>query len=923
MVDEVEPQKPGIVGAETLMESIQNCHVSIEESRRRLLPLLTLLEEHDGNPKNSNSLQYADFTDGQIAHEILDFTESAFASTDTLMIRLGDSGLISMESHCDGNSNVVRENVLTGDDQSVYLLMASNCIAKAFEFITGNFFKLAEADSVSSFNSGSGPFDDSTSSIAEGVNEGEEFKIQPCMARLAELALRMINIQSLLPPSIIPPTRVHHLKNHDDDSGDEEDTEVTFTSISHTYAQYQRRCLRSRSKQVISNLVELRRLAQSQNCFVSDILEEERKRQQLELTGGAILDDDDLNGGHDGHGGLDGYGADTVTQREQPHAQTITVILGEASSLIQPLAAWRDAIPPDAENTNCSMLRKMCQEAMDVLDHESQNLAVTVGSWFGKDQRGIYALEHDKDAGNSQESADLLSMEAALEEMAFSCQVISRYCVFSQQTVVNHKVTTTTDRNHDSNLQNLLTEQSLHYSTLETRLATLQFAQALSLASPQLIELGRQNLKVPSIVEDAHYLCVRAIERAAGTRSERAIWTVGHWICETWGVDESGGIGSGGGVFRALMEGVGCTAEKSMKMPHQNESDRVETMSKIENSFAAALLESMDDDIGHDENAVGTGTAPPSGGMSSALWEKIGVGEKFGENKEKIMQTKIDAELCALNGIYAAANACSALSGLFAELVEERLQDEGVANGGKRTGGKSSMLTFARDELASHSRSYQRLLQQRVRSLITDWCGADDVFDCDGRLCLQNLRLFIENEVYNLDSASFKTLENEDRLEVEIIGPVRKSQIFIEVGQDKCDVAVILHMAEAMSLKSTEIILDLLFRGNKAFNDWGALLLSKQVRMLQNLYCGLVLDSTNTGTTAINTASILEQFERINQAVSILQLEKPSDWLAFAYQVGESNDTNLTVDEIQKVMRLRVDFSEDAIMKVCSQLKAC
>jgi len=292
------------------------------------------------------------------------------------------------------------------------------------------------------------------------------------------------------------------------------------------------------------------------------------------------------------------------------------------------------------------------------------------------------------------------------------------------------------------------------------------------------------------------------------------------------------------------MEGVGCTSEKPIEMPQQNESDRLGAMSKLENSFAAALLESMDDDIGHDVSAVGVGRGPPSEGMSSALWEKIGVGGKFGENQEKIMQIKIDAELCALNGIYAAGNACSALSGLFAELVEECLQDEGVADSSVRTTGKSSMLAFARDELASHSRSYERLLKQRVRSLITDWCGADDVFDCDGRLCLQNLRLFIENEEYNLDSASFKTQESEERLEVEIIGPVRTSQIFIEVGQDKCDAAVTLQMAEAMSWKSTEIILDLLFRGDKAFNDWGAMLLSKQVRMLQNLYCGLVLDST-------------------------------------------------------------------------------
>jgi hypothetical protein len=54
--------------------------------------------------------------------------------------------------------------------------------------------------------------------------------------------------------------------------------------------------------------------------------------------------------------------------------------------------------------------------------------------------------------------------------------------------------------------------------------------------------------------------------------------------------------------------------------------------------------------------------------------------------------------------------------------------------------------------------------------------------------------------------------------------------------------------------------------------------------------------------------------------VSILQLEKPSDWLQFSYKVGESDQTNLTADEIQKIMGLRVDFSEEAIARVCIQI---
>jgi hypothetical protein len=188
--------------------------------------------------------------------------------------------------------------------------------------------------------------------------------------------------------------------------------------------------------------------------------------------------------------------------------------------------------------------------------------------------------------------------------------------------------------------------------------------------------------------------------------------------------------------------------------------------------------------------------------------------------------------------------------------------------------------------------------------------------------------LFIESEVYNLDGASFRTVEGEDRIESEMIGPIRRSQIFEEIRQDKCDAVVVMQIAEAMSWKSAEIIMQVLLQGHTRFTEWGALLLSKQVRMLQNIYCGLVLDSdglsgatlAKAGNSSISTASILTQFERVNQAVSILQLEKPSDWLAFSYKVGESGETNLTGDEIQKIMSLRVDFSEEAIARVCIQI---
>lgn len=75
----------------------------------------------------------------------------------------------------------------------------------------------------------------------------------------------------------------------------------------------------------------------------------------------------------------------------------------------------------------------------------------------------------------------------------------------------------------------------------------------------------------------------------------------------------------------------------------------------------------------------------------------------------------------------------------------------------------------------------------------------------------------------------------------------------------------------------------------------------------------------NAGAVGGNTGEILRQFQKLSQAITILQLEKPSDWAAFAYEVGDSQENNLTKYEIKKIMSLRVDFSEEAIAAVCGE----
>lgn len=146
----------------------------------------------------------------------------------------------------------------------------------------------------------------------------------------------------------------------------------------------------------------------------------------------------------------------------------------------------------------------------------------------------------------------------------------------------------------------------------------------------------------------------------------------------------------------------------------------------------------------------------------------------------------------------------------------------------------------------------------------------------------------------------------------------------------------------------------------KKFTDWGALLLSKQVRTVQDILCNSLLlcprnngsssSSSDAGTLTssnhendaensagvISTAPIFEIMEPLAKAVTILQLEKPSDWTNFKYnhnspakqnngQNGSSNNRSnnnsgnkgLSNEDVKHLMCCRVDFSLEAVEKAC------
>ena len=155
-----------------------------------------------------------------------------------------------------------------------------------------------------------------------------------------------------------------------------------------------------------------------------------------------------------------------------------------------------------------------------------------------------------------------------------------------------------------------------------------------------------------------------------------------------------------------------------------------------------------------------------------------------------------------------------------------------------------------------------------------------------------------------------------------------------------------------LSHRISEAVIDTILIERKPFTEWGSLLFSKQVRMVENFLCDIIIATLGTGaiTTAVagngsedivsggarndvttgNTSGVLQRFQRLSRAVAVLQLGRPSDLSVFSYNFGNDGDWNnndcgrhnagLNSEEIRRIMLLRVDFSEDAVASVCGTL---
>jgi hypothetical protein len=159
--------------------------------------------------------------------------------------------------------------------------------------------------------------------------------------------------------------------------------------------------------------------------------------------------------------------------------------------------------------------------------------------------------------------------------------------------------------------------------------------------------------------------------------------------------------------------------------------------------------------------------------------------------------------------------------------------------------------------------------------------------------------------------------EDDARLHKILIQPMQDCRLLQSF--EKCDLEVLRSLCQEIARNLSNLFLDAILSKTipKRFTDWGSLLLSKQVRIVQNhLQSSMERAASNdVATSQQGHASVVpvltKQWERLSQAVTILQLEKPSDWL-FYYQ----SSSLFSPQELQGILQLRVDFSAEAIGSV-------
>lgn len=628
----------------------------------------------------------------------------------------------------------------------------------------------------------------------------------------------------------------------------------THVEICKLYTKYQRQLLRHRSKPSIANLATIRKEANKHSVSVISFIESQIELQQQQQNVEDLGDGQDNGDSHE------------ISTEDKPHAAAITSILGEGSSLIHPLLLWKSGVETALLHLEQKELDSTSKNSINAIEKDVQvvlqDLCHETIKELHKEAKKLAMSVNEWFVCDIRELDEI--SDEVLEEIAFVCQVINRYIQFSSplEEEENEKI---------DSFDNLLIELILLYVAKESNWIKKSISSARTLAQPVQLIMGVPRF-VPSVVEDTYYISQRSLERASGTLSSKAISMLSNYVVEVWNVN--------GAVHDSLMLQEGCCV-----IPEEKDEQITPTTPK---SSFGLLLNKLE------REKEGGKKAPSSG------------------DNIDVHQIQMDTQLCLLNGIHAASMACVSLSTLFDTLLpeEDTTEKENILQVTK----ESTMIQLAKEEILTYSKSYQNLLREQISQFLQEWIGIVQntqqkpplVASLPHSPCLHRMFYYFSNQDYNLNSVTLQEAESDGRMD-QMLSPIKQSRLIHELEHEKCDDAVSLHIMSIFSHQIALMILSTLL-SQKKFSEWGSLLLSKQIRTLEGYLCSVILGNDSSS----NTSLILQEFQKLAQAITILQCGKPADWAAFEGEVGDSA-FDLSKEEIRKVMNMRIDWTPEMI----------
>ncbi|CAM9593874.1 unnamed protein product [Ectocarpus sp. 4 AP-2014] len=621
-------------------------------------------------------------------------------------------------------------------------------------------------------------------------------------------------------------------------------------------------------------------------------------------------------GGGGGDASEGGKGGAAAAADPHPHITALATVLGEGSKLMVRLA-------------ESSQGDGVTEPVAELLHKDSKTQAVKILEWFQHDadlpkwqaqvsgrtagQRAAAAGGGSRPSsaptsgngrggggsgggggsrgGGGESLFDARGMDFVIDEMALACQYCHRYLDF-----VADDLGLPEDQSSEFYAQVRLIEGA--YVQLEDAYCLRSVEEAMRIAEPIEVQDGTY---VSSMVEDASFLVHKSLRRSVSTRSEQAIMAVCNRVTE---------ILDPHAPEPCFFGGLATEADHTVPV---GRGDGEKGSDQQPDDFSTALAKALEEAA--DEHSGPRGEGSGDGGAAGS-----GMGEGFGEVK---------GAMVGINSVHVALSSVSAIQDALNRFLEA----------------SNPLVSLMLDEVARILRSYKDLRDSRL----------NDVLEALSPPVSSALANAFGSSSYALGPAQYELrsgdLPGARRVLHAATCAMTGSDSSGESGggggggaeadaDGGCRAALLQEPFEELGGRGAGGAPGGggggaggggrgggggggAGGGGGGFTEWGALLLRKEVRTLQQGLAALM-----------ETDSLNMEFGDLNELVRLLNFERPADALDYrpppaprrpgnngsagvngggGGRIGDGENASVSSERVKGVLRLRADFQREAI----------